>query len=364
MAPRDGFGISSYHVRYADIQHTDFKVRDFLSWQRAGTLELSPSFQRRPVWAKGAKSFLIDTVVRGFPMPVVFLRNVPSATSSYEPLRQVVDGQQRIRTLISYVAPEVLPDFDPTRDEFTVKRIHNRELAGKPFERLDDEIRLRILEYDFSVHVFPTDTDDREILQVFARMNATGVKLSPQELRNAEFFGEFKSLMYDLGAEQLSRWRKWGVFTETNIARMEEVELTSEFAMLMLSGITKREQASITATYRRYDDEFPPSKEVVRRFHHVMDFIDENFDVRVTPFAAKALIYSLFGAVYSLLYGLQSPVERTSPNSIPKRRITWVREAAAHIEAGTAPDSVMEATARRTTDAGSRRRLVAYLTTD
>jgi len=227
-------------VKYADIQHTDFKVSDFLSWQKAGSLELSPSFQRRPVWSKGAKSFLIDTVVRGFPMPVIFLRSVPSDSVRFEPMRQVVDGQQRIRTLISFVAPELLTDLNEDRDTFTVRRNHNRELAGRLFSQLDGEIQQRILDYDFSVHVFPSDTDDREILQVFARMNATGVKLSAQELRNAEFFGEFKSLMYDLGAEQLPRWRSWGVFTENAIARMEEVELTSEFALLMLNGIQKR----------------------------------------------------------------------------------------------------------------------------
>lgn len=264
-------------MKYADIQHTDFKVSDFLSWQKAGSLELSPSFQRRPVWSKGAKSFLIDTVVRGFPMPVIFLRSVPSDSVRFEPMRQVVDGQQRIRTLISFVAPELLNDLNEERDNFTVRRNHNRELAGRPFSQFDADIQQRILDYDFSVHVFPSDTDDREILQVFARMNATGVKLSAQELRNAEFFGEFKSLMYDLGAEQLPRWRSWGVFTENAIARMEEVELTSEFALLMLNGIQKKEQAAIKAAYRRYDEEFPHAKEVARRFHTVMDFIDKNF---------------------------------------------------------------------------------------
>ena len=65
-------------MKHADIQHTDFKVSEFLRCQRAVTLVLSFRFQRRPVWSPGAKSYLIDTVVRLLPMPFVFLRSVPS----------------------------------------------------------------------------------------------------------------------------------------------------------------------------------------------------------------------------------------------------------------------------------------------
>jgi len=348
-------------MKYAEIQHTDFKVSDFLGWQRNGSLVLSPSFQRRPVWSSGAKSLLIDTVVRGFPMPVIFLRSVPSDVVRLEPNREVVDGQQRIRTLISFVAPELLNDPTP-RDIFVVQRNHNRELAGKSFDKLPDDLRQRILDYEFSVHVFPSDTDDREILQIFARMNATGVKLNAQELRNAEYFGQFKDLMYELGAEQLARWHTWGVFSEYQIARMLEVELTSEFALLMLSGVTKREQSAISAAYRRYDDGFPEAKEVAKRFHLVMDFIADRFDVRVTPFASRVVFYSLFGAVYHLHFGLNAEVTHVPAKAVSKEAVTRLHWAADQIAEGSAPQGVIDATTRRTTDAGSRLQLISFLT--
>src|SRR6266478_6949577 len=115
-----------------NIQKTVFKVSDFLSWQRAGSLILSPAFQRRPVWPNGAKSFLIDTVIRGIPMPIIFLRQRTNP-KTLEPLREVVDGQQRLRTVISFVEPTLLPDFDSSRDAFTVDGIHNKDIAGKQF---------------------------------------------------------------------------------------------------------------------------------------------------------------------------------------------------------------------------------------
>ena len=53
-------------------QKTIFKVSGFLSWQRNNSLLLSPQFQRNSVWKSGTKSYLIDTVVRGFPIPIIF----------------------------------------------------------------------------------------------------------------------------------------------------------------------------------------------------------------------------------------------------------------------------------------------------
>jgi len=50
------------------VSKTNYKVSDFISWAKASTLILSPSFQRRSVWPAGAKSYLIDTIVRGLPI--------------------------------------------------------------------------------------------------------------------------------------------------------------------------------------------------------------------------------------------------------------------------------------------------------
>jgi hypothetical protein len=92
-----------------------------------------------------------------------------------------------------------------------------------------------------------------------------------------------------------------------------------------------------------------------------MDFIDKNFDVRVTPFASKVLFYSLFGSVYDLQFGLGSDMTRRSATTVSRDEIGWISSAASLIEERTAPDEVIEASTRRTTDAGSRQRLIGFL---
>ena len=260
-------------MRFIEISRTQYKLSDFISWQRAGSLRLSPSFQRRPVWKPDAKSYLVDTVVRGLPVPVIYLRERLDLDNQ-ETIREVVDGQQRLRTLLGFVSASLLNDYDPSRDGFKVKKVHNEELAGKSFGDLPSELKKRILGYQFSTHVLPTGIEDREILQMFARLNATGVKLNNQELRNAEWFGLFKTQMYSLALEQLDRWREWGVLGEDQIARMKEVEVTSDLVLNIIEGITGKTQKRIDEMYKKYNIVFDKCDIVADRFRRVMDTID------------------------------------------------------------------------------------------
>lgn len=346
-----------------EMVKTIYTVGDFVSWQKNHTLVLSPSFQRRQVWTAGAKSFLIDTIMRGLPIPIIFLREQKTDLTSLESKREVVDGQQRIRTLITYIAPGFLADYKPERDFFEVLKAHNHEIAGKPFAELPDDVRQRILDYQFSVHILPSSVDDREVLQIFARMNSTGVKLNDQELRNAKFFGAFKTSIFDLASEQLPRWRTWKIFTEYNIARMEEAELTSEFALLMLKGITGKTQSAIERIYLEKDVEFQEQEEIERRFRYVMDLIEDKFgeEIRFTPYRKKTLFYSLFAVLYDICYGLKSPLDKHKPKTVQPEIISKIKQAGDRIHNKTAPDSVMEAVARRTTHLSSRTTVQHYL---
>lgn len=345
------------------VTRSQFKVSDFIGWQKAGLLVLSPKFQRRPVWSAGAKSYLIDSIIQGFPIPIIFLRERKTDLKRLIHEREVVDGQQRIRTIISFISPELLPDFRPSRDYFQVKEVHNKDLADKDFGELPKEVRQAILDYEFSVHTLSSSVDDREVLQVFARMNATGYKLNPQELRNAKWFGYFKTCMFQLAAEQLSRWRDWRIFSEDNIARMDEVELTSEFAQLMVSGIVGKSQASLNTLYLRRDLHFPERAEIKRRFRAVMDRIDSTLrqSIATSQFRKRAPFYALFALLYDASYGTGSPLKRSAPSRLPSSLEENLLRASQRLRSGRAPTSVMDSLARRTTHPESRRRLIKYL---
>ena len=345
-----------------DITRTLYKVSDFLSWQRAGALELSPNFQRRPVWPPGAKGYLIDTIARGLPVPIVFVRE-RTDLDSLEPKREIVDGQQRIRTIISYIDPSALRDYDENRDACQIKGSVNKELADKTFSQLPQEVKERVLNYQFSVHILPSNTDDRLVLQIFARMNATGVKLNGQELRNAQYFGPFKGSMYKLASEYLPQWRKWKVFTETNIARMLEVEATSDFATLILDSNFGLTQSGLNSVYKEYNEQFPHRLEFERRFRLTMESIDEVIgkDIAKTAFKNRMLFHSLFALFYDLMFGLGSSMKRSNPKKLPASLKERIQQLSVRFENGQLPKKIAAAVSGRTTHAATRQSIFQFV---
>jgi hypothetical protein len=346
------------------IQKTLFKVSDFVSWQKAGSLVLSPEFQRRPVWQPGAKSYLIDTMVRGFPIPIIFLRD-KRVPNRIEPIREVVDGQQRLRTVLGFISPDLLPDYNPKSDEFTVKRTHNTDMAGKAFNALDQEIQDAILDYEFVAHVLPSVVSDREVIQIFRRMNSTNYTLTMQERRNSEYFGEFKTSAYTIAAEQIPRWRKWKTFSETDISRMSEVEHTSECMITMMNHkLSGKSAANINRAYKVYDEEFADREGVEYRFRAIMDSIDKNFSPEISDFVMcdKKVIYTFFTFLYDLQFGLDTPLSKSiRPRPLRAREISQIKLASTRIKAKTTSKEVWLATDRRTTNPKERNVLFNYL---
>lgn len=338
---------------------TVFTISQFLQWMRSGTLELNPLFQRRSVWKRATKSQLVDSVLRGYPLPIILLRQVQDI-NTLEMRMEVVDGQQRIRTLLSFVDPNCLDDFDEDKDRFTLSPIHNREFARKSFKSLPESVRRELLRYELSTHIFPPTTDDASVYRIFARLNSTGLALNPQEVRNAEWHGAFKTLAYDLSFEHLSHWRRWRVFSSDQIARMQEVEAVSEYLMALIEGIATKSQPRIKSFYKNYDDEIPGYEEVRKRFETIMEHTDRAVGDAIgrTTFRRPALFYSLFCAFASHIYGLGCVTESRSARSLPAGMTSALEHVSRSIRSGDLPDKVQDAMERATGD--KTRRMVRH----
>lgn len=290
-----------------DITKTQFRVTDFLNWQKQGSLNLSPPFQRRSVWKPDAKSYFIDTVVRGLPAPIIYIRERIDLNSQTTK-REVIDGQQRLRTI-----------FDFIDNSFTVKKVHNSEIGNLYFEKLPKRTQEKILSYQFSTHTLPINVEDRDVLQMFARLNATGTRLNYQELRNAEFFGEFKTLMYKLAHQQLDKWIEWDIFSSDNISRMKEVETTSDLVMNMIEGLSPKNKSNIDAIYKKYDANFSGKDEIERRFVKIIDTINKLINDKITDsiYTLEVFFFTLFIYLYDTMYGLGSDLSFQPPNRLP-----------------------------------------------
>lgn len=282
------------------VTKSTYTVVDFLEWQRQGSLDLRPFYQRRSVWNPRVKSLLIDSLLRGYPLPLIFLHNRLDVRTS-KTVRQVVDGQQRLRTILAYVDLDSLDDIEDW-DRFTVLRSHNKDYAGLSFQQIDSATQTRILQTPLSVNVLPSDVDDVTVLTIFQRMNSTGLKLNDQEIRNATYFGEFKEAAYELAYTEFQRWISWGLFSRQDVAQMKEVELASDLMGLLLRGVAARTKSSLNGLYRLYDAELPERAVLTKVFEETFDALDEVYGADrsrsgLRRFRSTGWFYSVFALV-------------------------------------------------------------------
>jgi len=300
-------------------------------------------------------------------MPVIFLREQKTDLKKLKTVKEVVDGQQRIRTLLSYIDHNLLPDYNEEKDFFEIKENHNSEFKNKKFTELPEDVQRDILEYKFGVHVLPSSIEDRDVLQIFARMNASGVKLNYQEIRNALFTGPFKTTAYELAFEQVERWKSWKVFKPMEIARMLEVELVSEFMIAIISkSIVGKSPKFIDKFYEKYEEiEFKESEEISRRFRLVMDTIEDTFNVSEpqSVLTQRTLFYSLFILLYDMQFGLDSfgIKEKIKAKPVSKEKATLIEGLGNNIAKGNVPKEVVVAYQKNTTNVKSRTALFNYL---
>lgn len=132
-------------------ERSTYTPLDFREWSSASGLVLSPKFQRRGVWTTPARSYLIDTLMLGMPVPPIYLRVVQNPERS-RMIREVIDGQQRTSAVLDYMA-----------GKFAVAGNLDSDAAGKLFSELSEDQQNQIAQHPFICEVF-YGIEDRDVL--------------------------------------------------------------------------------------------------------------------------------------------------------------------------------------------------------
>src|SRR5699024_11162515 len=137
-----------------------------------GTLDIRPAYQREFVYKDHQRDMVIDTVLKGRPLNVMYWAVRDDGT--YE----VMDGQQRTISICQYVDSAFSIDPDGSGNV-------------RQFSNLTGDLRDRILDYELMVYI--CNGTDSEKLDWFRTINIAGEKLTAQELRNAVYTGPWLS---------------------------------------------------------------------------------------------------------------------------------------------------------------------------
>jgi hypothetical protein len=285
-----------------------YRISDILGWHDRRELVIAPEFQRRKVWSHRGRSYLIDSIIRGMPLPQFFIREKVLLREK-RTVREVVDGQQRLTSILDYIG-----------GKFAVLPMHNQDYAKLKYEQLPEAVQRNILAFPLSVNVLQ-GTDDAHVLEIFSRLNAYTVPLNRQEKLNAQYVGAFKQTIDDLAKKNFVYWRRGNILSAHAIARMRDVEFTAELVAAMLEGVQNQKQI-IPQLYKKYDPDFPASAYISDRFQDTLGFCEVALreNIANSEFSRSSLFYSLFVAAYDLMYGLGSDAQaqrrRADPNML------------------------------------------------
>ena len=193
----------------------EWTIGELIEKYKAGNLVINPEYQRGSVWKVHQMLMLIDSIFRGYNMPMLYLRRMGGG--KYE----VIDGQQRINAICAFesgwyhevefnekesgiikIAKKFPRLYNPAEKGTKMKlpeslQKEKCDWANKTFEELSEESRKDFL--DLPIIILPIDHDDDGSRDLFIRLQG-GTALEPQEVRDA-WPGNFCDLILQTGGK-------------------------------------------------------------------------------------------------------------------------------------------------------------------
>lgn len=270
------------------VDYQSLIIQDLINLNERGELNTNPWYQRRSVWTNTQKSYLINTLFERKPIPSLYVRHSLDLEKGIS-LKEVVDGQQRTRAILSYYNNE----YSARHPEYK-KRVKFNELT----KQQKSSFLLTALPVGYLL-----GSTDEDVIDIFARINSVSKTLNTQEKRNAQFSGEFKQFVIKQTVIRTEFWKEYKIFSANDIARMGEVQFMSDVIINLLEGVVDFSQSKIDKYYKDYDDDFPKHENIQKRLEKVFDKLST-----ISPNTIKQTIFNRQPLFFSLLIALDKKV--------------------------------------------------------
>lgn len=251
---------------------TRITISEFYEKYKLDKYNFSPSYQRRgDVWSEEKQAFLLDTILKNYPMPPIFLHqriDEETGATKYD----VIDGKQRLTAIVKFLQGKLaLPqDFDEGM-------YGDSKLNGIYFKDLDKELaEYKKQLWRYSITVEYVDTDELEIIDnIFDRLNRNGEPLEMQELRKAKYHDtELMKLI-----ENCCGCVDWNKLSGIKFNRMQDQEFVSELLFIILEGEVDNGDTNDTldSKYKIWSEKINAknAKKYLEKFKNVMKYITE-----------------------------------------------------------------------------------------
>lgn len=263
-------------------------IADYCSAFQRTEVQIDRTYQRSSdVWPLPARSYLIETILKGFPIPKLALHQVTDLKSR-QTIKYVVDGQQRSSAIVAFYKNDL-------------RLSHSIELAdaaNRTYEELSPEHQEIFLAYLLQFDQFEASPEE-DVREYFRRINSFTAPLNPEEERHARFQGAMKWFVYSLAERFGETFVNLGVIRKKSVVRMADAKFIAEIIHGLKYGVTTTSKKSLDAMYRAFDrgNEVPEEAALRTAIDGAVNQVLSWDEVRETPLLRTHTFYSLILAL-------------------------------------------------------------------
>lgn len=261
------------------IPSTNVKIIEIYNKIDSGSLRLSPDFQRKLVWKKQHKFHFIETILKNYPFPEVYIASSEMDVTNITSSEIVVDGQQRLSTIVDYIKGE--GDF-------------SSQNKVKSFSELVVDEKKLFLNYFISVRDLKS-IEPHVIKDIFVRINNTEYSLNAVEKINAQYGdGEFivfcKQLVDaeyhptesetdalvnpEFREKALKFFSEGDVFTDSDVKRMTNLQFMMTLVSTLLASEYFNRNSRVAENIEGYNRVFDRQDEIEKAISNSLSFYD------------------------------------------------------------------------------------------
>ena len=249
---------------------------------RQPSIDPKPAYQRGPIWSISNQQLFIDSILRGFDIPKLYLRRLGDQGYEWE----VIDGQQRLRAVWDYMSNKFsLPDnSDPVRGE---------SVSGLLFKDLPYALHDQFMAYTLTI-VEVAKAEDSEVEDMFLRLQ-NGVPLNAAEKRNA-ISGPVRDFVRNTAESN----KVMTASVPFQNSRYSHDELVAQMLLIERNGgPTSVRHTQLERLYRNAKD-FKRTSSEAKKLKTVMSFLHRAFPQK-SPELTKVNLLSLYSVASATL---------------------------------------------------------------
>lgn len=273
----------------APIAKLDIKpetVESIYTLYRKRMLLVNRKYQRKLVWTFEEKEKFIDSLEKSLPIPLILTAVTKFKDNS---VYEIIDGMQRLNAIVSFIENETSINgkyFNLETFALTKKlKDDGKIIQLKPTLTIDECLKITSYQVPFSVTTYD---NEKEIEEIFRRINSYGKTLSSHELRQAGSLTSFNRIIRRI-AENIRKdvspsdkillgnmrnislnnrglkygitlknifWYKQNILTENNIRASRDEELIAHLVLaILLDNKINISSTSLDRAYGLSDEE-------------------------------------------------------------------------------------------------------------